>query len=1523
MRRFAKITARVVLWTFTGVLVLIALVLGALQFKPVRGLVRDQIVAAVRGSLRGDVYFDDMRWPSLGQIELSAVSLHDRSARPVLTLPSLIVRIRVAELIRGRIQIDRVELDHPYVDFADFGEQEGLISVFGSDEPEPVEPRPPSKGDFSPVAVQIDQICIERGMVALQPDDARHLLLQRIDGCVALHMGHNFTVTLDELRADLLNKGQPVLQLVPRRELPALWSSAADGGQPAEKAQARVGLGGKFSMRETMSYDGYVQIRQLTRASLEALGVEASWLKAPLEVDAHAHSPGDDIRFRVDAVASTSSARLQGEWKAEKKLYAKLESEGIELRHFSDAQLDPLAFELEANGDMSREGVIGLEAELRRPRLGGVPLPACALKAERTEGGAIELSAFDARQGAARIHAFGKLAADGAVAGEAQWSVPELRQLPAIKLTKTDVSGSVNGGVKFARTANGTIAADLTLVSRSFQLQSNVASQIDLRAHADGPLEHPIVDAQLNVRQLTLGARQIPSASLTIKGGPDHYDLTARADDHALALDGWLSMGNPGYRGGFQLQAKFDEQPLRASLKQVTFVPDHHVQIDQLRAQYLGAKVFAGGGIELDNPKPQARIRFGVSVPSLAAITRQFLQSELPGRVEAVGDARGRMDKPAVQAHLRWMHGPSLGKHESEFALYARADLAEARATAALQVSAGRALAKADFKTSWKRDQPLSAALENARHELTVNARGIAIEDLASLGGDPPPMAVRGLLGGELALRGNPRKLELETRWNADLRAGRDPNTLNLSLTGQYKDAKVELGLNARDSQGELLDFDFNQRLNVEQQLAAAKPVTELIDRTYWQMHAKIAKRRLRELPLLRGLGLDPELNPVTVATDIEVEHPPGEEPDGWWKTELAWEPGGVRSAKLQQCSLAARSGMTFEGKLARGDLGVSAKVHSDDKDVAEFKTWFHAGLKETLAGRFDRVGPTVLTGTFKDFDLSQLPVLCERGHGVVQAQFEGKDLFAPSADVKVKLEATELTWDESDPLTVKVDANSDEDRLAVRARFETGEGGELRADGSLPIGFRGKDPLLIVNRAGPLALKTHFKNVNLNSLLAYAPGVARSSGKVHGAIDVSGTLQTPTARGSLQLQDVSFTLPQLGQRFSHLNLKATLDNRTLRLSEGKFKDLDGSASIAAQVSFDRPDAWQAELNLNVRNFPVRKSGVMMGRADANIKATANATPKEMAVTVKLGEVAINLTTSDMGDVQSLEPEPEIEFVDALSAKSPPKPTDTGEEAKPASPVYINIETDDPMWVRRDDFAVQMTTKLTIKLGGETPDLSGSIDLRRGYISVLGTSFDVKRGRVTFTGGPRVDPQLEITAEHDTPSGRQVKLEVTGFVQAPKLAFYVDEQPTTAGEAVTAITGRGGNAGSSKGLEAQVASAAIGMTTGLLSLGARREFGDWVPMLSIDPGDQTKVRFGMEADRFIPNFARGFVKGAYVEGIVATGGSRNSANPSAGAETNTATGTGVLIELMLPKSFVAAGQYGPGTAWSVDLDWRP
>jgi translocation and assembly module TamB len=339
------------------------------------------------------------------------------------------------------------------------------------------------------------------------------------------------------------------------------------------------------------------------------------------------------------------------------------------------------------------------------------------------------------------------------------------------------------------------------------------------------------------------------------------------------------------------------------------------------------------------------------------------------------------------------------------------------------------------------------------------------------------------------------------------------------------------------------------------------------------------------------------------------------------------------------------------------------------------------------------------------------------------------------------------------------------------------------------------------------------------------------------------------------------------------------------------------------------------ELNAKFDSFPVRKQGVLIGRADAKAKVQLDSKPTQTDVDVHMSGVNVNLTGNTSADVQSLEEHPEIVVAGEERKVEEEKPDPNA----PPSVINVKVRSDDSIWVKRDDFAVRMRANLDVHVENGTSSITGEVRLERGYIALLGQQFDVKDGRVVFTGGQTVNPSLELTAQSTSPAGKVVTVEVTGFVSAPVLAFDVDGKAANAGEAIIALTGHG-DTGTQQSPEDQLASAAIGMTTGLLSLGARREFGDFIPMLSIDQSTQdTRVRAGFEADKLIPSFMRGFVRGAYVEGIVSTGdgGQKGGENTSGNAQ------TGVLLELQLPADLVWAGKYGPGQTWSLDLDWRP
>jgi hypothetical protein len=116
---------------------------------------------------------------------------------------------------------------------------------------------------------------------------------------------------------------------------------------------------------------------------------------------------------------------------------------------------------------------------------------------------------------------------------------------------------------------------------------------------------------------------------------------------------------------------------------------------------------------------------------------------------------------------------------------------------------------------------------------------------------------------------------------------------------------------------------------------------------------------------------------------------------------------------------------------------------------------------------------------------------------------------------------------------------------------------------------------------------------------------------------------------------------------------------------------------------------------------------------------------------------------------------------------------------------------------------------------------------------------------------------------------------------------------------------------------------ATGLLSGVLTLGARRSLGEWVPVLAIENTDnESRLRAGIDAHSLIPKFVRPIVVDAYVEGIVSASKNRDGGE-SGSSDAAPQTAAAVLLELRFPYSLVGEAQYGPGARWSVDFSWEP
>jgi autotransporter translocation and assembly factor TamB len=438
--------------------------------------------------------------------------------------------------------------------------------------------------------------------------------------------------------------------------------------------------------------------------------------------------------------------------------------------------------------------------------------------------------------------------------------------------------------------------------------------------------------------------------------------------------------------------------------------------------------------------------------------------------------------------------------------------------------------------------------------------------------------------------------------------------------------------------------------------------------------------------------------------------------------------------------------------------------------------------------------------------------------------------------------------------------------------------------------------------------------------VLSFTEAFGRINGNATADIAVSGKLNDPYPEGYLQLSDVNMSVASLAQPFHNVDARIDVKGRSVKLEKLTARDRGGKLSVQGFATLNKDFSGGGGLYLEASRFPLRQQGTIVGeltmraRVDAKIPSDLKAQAQ-----LKILDGRIWLTGDRGKNVQTLDAHPDIRFAD--------EKTDSETEAEQTAEGHpglvlglFTIKTESDLWLEHEDFSLQVGVDIKLAQDASGPKLLGQATLDRGELKLLGKSFKLKDGSIKFTGDMPPDPELDIKATFSPPQGQDLVVQVAGRGSAPIVEF--SGAATTAGEAVAVLTGKTGGATQSKGsadtdATSQMAGLASNMTAGLLVMSARRRFGDWVPMISINTGtsgEPTGASAGFDASKLIPPWAKGFARSAYVEGMIG----QQTAGQSGGS-----VGLGVKLEVALPRDFVTDLGYGPGSSWSTDVAWAP
>jgi len=526
-------------------------------------------------------------------------------------------------------------------------------------------------------------------------------------------------------------------------------------------------------------------------------------------------------------------------------------------------------------------------------------------------------------------------------------------------------------------------------------------------------------------------------------------------------------------------------------------------------------------------------------------------------------------------------------------------------------------------------------------------------------------------------------------------------------------------------------------RLNATAKLAQQESPTIQIDLSAQDLAER--KHALRGAVALKPEGLTAQLTQLSLAA-----------PDGAWI--------------LAGPAMLIRSGETFEiDRLS---------MKSGAREISLSGRFGFAG-KQDLSLTIDRL-PLGLVAGF----LSQQP----KATGLIaaQAHLTGS---AAAPEITGTLKLSEATIAGQPYAGASADIGYQNSRASARLGIQQDANHSLSAGGTLPVhlswnnGFRADIVDGLDFRAQSAGLSIAFLN-------AFSGKSAENiAGELSLDATARGALKQPDLRGSFQLRDGRMKATPLGIDINGITVVGGLDSRGIRVRELTAKAKDGEIRGSGLLALHDFDASGFRLALRAERWPAIDTQRYQVKVAGDLEAQGTLTAPKLSGKVTIVEGSLR---PDVGFLEQnkapLKPDETIVFVGQDGSRRVPPSQKKKEEAAASKDeglfknltLDLSLRAERNLWIRHPDLVAELSSDLRAsKAPNREIDVTGRVDVVRGWLAFQGRRFQLTRGAIQFTGGGKINPSLDIGAQYRLPN-YEVDAAIGGTVEKPTLTLTSD-----------------------------------------------------------------------------------------------------------------------------------------------------
>lgn len=412
-------------------------------------------------------------------------------------------------------------------------------------------------------------------------------------------------------------------------------------------------------------------------------------------------------------------------------------------------------------------------------------------------------------------------------------------------------------------------------------------------------------------------------------------------------------------------------------------------------------------------------------------------------------------------------------------------------------------------------------------------------------------------------------------------------------------------------------------------------------------------------------------------------------------------------------------------------------------------------------------------------------------------------------------------------PLSFVLSADWQNGVITAKGRLAGPENAALGFSGRAPLAL---DPQRLTPRLPPqggLALHVEGGGELANLADVLPLGEDRLAGRFEVDVSVDGTVAAPVASGRLSVRNGRYESLFWGTTLTDVSFDVVGDHERLVLRNFHADDgakgrlaLSGGVDLAAAAgpTFDVAGSFKSFRAVQRDEATATVSG------DVGLTGTIAAPRLGAKLTIEQAELRVPRRLPE-----AVQPIP-VTMIDSATGKVLSTPTESGPRvALLALALDVTVDMPGQVFVRGRGLDSEWRGRLAV--GGTTaePRLDGKLEVVRGTYDFLGTSASLTHGTITFLGGTRIDPEVDIQAQASSTDVVAI-IRISGTATKP--AIKLSSQPDLPQDDILArvLFGTGiGQVSAAQGIE--IAQAAAALASGG------------------DPGVLDRVRQGLGLDR--------------------------------------------------------------------------